>query len=511
MASSSTITNAGVGSGNDFESIISQSVAAKRQQITSRTTTKKAEVEIERDGVNSLKSALKTFEKVCEDMTKDNSMNTHKVTTTLPTDCKVFDLTCKEDCVNTNFDICVTQLASAESMKMSLKNKDSGGTFNNSFAAGSITIDLGKETYTDDKGVEQTRERTFTVDINEGDTIEMVRKRLNENDFDFTCNLITTKDGYSLSFTAGTTGKDTSQIQVSSTTTGEAGEGKDSLSLFNTTALATDADGKATDIDYGNWTHTEGKDCIIKVDGEEVSSHTNTFDKQISGISLTVNRLSETETTTDAEGKAVTGFKSYNVNIDSDYDACASKMQSFVNAFNTLMSSVDKLTKRNTYADGKNKYDGGDLAGDSQAKSIQSTLQNMIVRFNTENAEGKTIFDCGLKYEKDGTLSLDSTKFKDSLKKSFNSVTSMFTGENGLLDKLKEYTKDYTKSAGILDDRADNLKKTIDSWTAKEEKNEKYLEDYENSLRKKYGNLDSLLSGYNTSMSYVSSILSGTM
>ena len=113
--------------------------------------------------------------------------------------------------------------------------------------------------------------------------------------------------------------------------------------------------------------------------------------------------------------------------------------------------------------------------------------------------------------KKDGTLSLDSTKFKDSLKKSFNSVTSMFTGENGLLDKLKEYTKDYTKSAGILDDRADNLKKTIDSWTAKEEKNEKYLEDYENSLRKKYGNLDSLLSGYNTSMSYVSSILSGTM
>ena len=59
--------------------------------------------------------------------------------------------------------------------------------------------------------------------------------------------------------------------------------------------------------------------------------------------------------------------------------------------------------------------------------------------------------------------------------------------------------------------RYDNLKKTIDSWTAKEEKNEKYLEDYENSLRKKYGNLDSLLSGYNTSMSYVSSILSGTM
>lgn len=511
MASSSAITNSGVGSGNNFETIITATLEAKRRSLTTRTTTKKAEVEIERDGVNSLKNALKSFQNTCEEMTKANSMNTHKVTTTLPNDCKVFDITCSEDCVNTNFDICVTQLAAAESLKMSLKNKDNGGTFNNSFAAGKITIDLGKETVKNDKGEEEVRDRTFTVDINEGDTIEMIRKRLNENDFDFSCNLITTAQGYSLSFTSGSTGKDASQIQVTTTTTGDVGDGKDSLSLFNTTTTATDADGKATNIDYGNWTHTEGKDCIIKVDGEEITSKTNTFDKQISGISLTVNRLSETENTVDEDGNTVKGFKSYNVSIDSDYDACASKMQTFVNAFNSLMTTMDKLYKRNTYADGKNKYDGGDLAGDSQTKSIQNALQNLVVRFNTESKDDKgnekTIFDCGLKYEKDGTLTFNQTNFKKALKGSFNSVTSMFTGENGLLDKLKDYVTDFTKSAGLLDERLDNLKENIDQWSAKEESNARYLEDYENQLRKKYGRLDSILSGYNTSMSYVSAIL----
>lgn len=54
------------------------------------------------------------------------------------------------------------------------------------------------------------------------------------------------------------------------------------------------------------------------------------------------------------------------------------------------MSSMDTLYKRNSYSDGENQYDGGDLAGDSQLKSVQNTLQTMVVRFTKENT-GKSI------------------------------------------------------------------------------------------------------------------------
>ena len=167
---------------------------------------------------------------------------------------------------------------------------------------------------------------------------------------------------------------------------------------------------------------------------------------------------------------------------------------------------MDKLYNRNTYTDGKNNYDGGDLAGDSQLKSIQTTLQSMVVRF-TKESTGKTIFDCGLSFNKDGTLSLDSTEFKKSIDNSFNSVVSLFTDDGGLVDQLSDFVDDYTKTGGLLQERLDNVQKEIDSWTQKESDNEEKLEKYEASLRKKYANLDSLMSNYNTSLSYISNIL----
>ena len=130
----------------------------------------------------------------------------------------------------------------------------------------------------------------------------------------------------------------------------------------------------------------------------------------------------------------------------------------------------------------------------------------MVVRF-TKESTGKTIFDCGLTFNKDGTLSLDSTEFKKSIDNSFNSVVSLFTDDGGLVDQLSDFVDDYTKTGGLLQERLDNVQKEIDSWTQKESDNEEKLEKYEASLRQKYANLDSLMSNYNTSLSYISNIL----
>ena len=497
----STITSSGSGSGNDFESIISASVEAKRAQYTKNTTNKKETKQLEKQGVDTFTTALKTFKDKCDELTKDNSMNTHKVTTSQSTDYQAFSVTTKDDCVNTSFELSVEQLAKAESVNQKFTTADG---FSNSFSAGKLTIDLGTETYKDEDGLEQTRERQFTVDINEGDTLELIRKRINKNDYDLNVGLVKTEDGYSLSITSGTTGKDTSQLSISVDSTDT--EGHDSLNVFafdktaDTTANATT--GALESNGNSSWNYNEGKDAIITVDGQKVTSHTNDFDDgQVSGVDITVNKLSERETVGGVEG-----YKTYSVDVTSDVDAAKTKMQGFIDAYNTLMTSMDTLYKRNTYTDGTNNYDGGDLSGDSQLKSIQNTIQSMIVRFEGADS-GKTLFDCGLEYGKDGTLSLDSTKFKDAIKNSFNSVVNLFTGDDGLLDNLSTFVKDYTQTGGLLAERTESIDKEISSWESKEKDNEDALEKYEASLRTKYGNLDSLMSSYNTSLSYISSIL----
>ena len=498
----STVTSAGTGSGNDFESIIAASVEAKRSKYEKRTNQNLALAQASKKGITTLKSKLTDFQNACENLTKENSLNTRKVTTSQSSNYNCFSITTKSDCSNTSFDISVTQLAKAESITQTFKESE---RFTNSFAAGKITIDLGREEYKDDKGQTQTRERTFTVDVQEGDSLELIRKRLNNNDYDVNVSLIKTDDGYSFGVTSGSTGQGSSKIKITTETTGTVDGDHMSLGAFNF-----DPDSEVEG-DVGNrkstssskWSYKEGKDATIYIDGKKVTSKTNEFDEQISGISLVVNQLSET----DENGN--TGYKIYSVDITTDTAAAEQKMQQIVDQYNSLLSALDELSARDTYTDGVNNYDGGDLAGDSQVISIRNALQSMVVRFSDTDS-GKSIFDCGLEFNKDGTLSINSSDFKDAMNNSFNSVVSLFTSEDGLLKQMSDYLEDYTQTGGILDDRKDQYQDEIDSWTQKANDNETKLEAYEAQLRTKYGNLDSLMASYNTSMSYISSILSST-
>ena len=500
----STVTSAGTGSGNDFESIITAYVEAKRSQYKKRTNQNLALAQASKKGITTLKSKLTDFQNACENLTKENSLNTRKVTTSQSSNYNCFSITTKSDCSNTSFDISVTQLAKAESITQTFKESEG---FTNSFAAGKITIDLGPEKYKDDNGQTQTRERTFTVDVQEGDSLELIRKRLNNNDYDVNVSLIKTDDGYSFGVTSGSTGQDSSNIKITTETTGTVDGDHMGLDAFNFNPY-TDVEGDAgskQSVLGSKWNYKEGKDATIYIDGQKVTSKTNEFDEQISGISLVVNQLSEKET--DENGN--TGYKTYSVDITTDTAAAEQKMQQIVDQYNSLLSALDELSARDTYTDGKNNYDGGDLAGDSQVISIRNALQSMVVRFSDTDS-GKSIYDCGLEFNKDGTLSINSSDFKDAMNNSFNSVVSLFTSEDGLLKQMSDYLEDYTQTGGILDDRKDQYQDEIDSWTQKANDNETKLEAYEAQLRTKYGNLDSLMSSYNTSMSYIKSILSST-
>lgn len=500
----STVTSAGTGSGNDFESIITASVEAKRSKYEKRTNQNLALAQASKKGITTLKSKLTDFQNACENLTKENSLNTRKVTTSQSSNYNCFSITTKSDCSNTSFDISVTQLAKAESITQTFKESED---FTNSFAAGKITIDLGPEKYKDDKGQTQTRERTFTVDVQEGDSLELIRKRLNNNDYDVNVSLIKTDDGYSFGVTSGSTGQESSNIKITTETTGTVDGDHMGLDAFNFNPY-TDVEGGAgskKSVLGSKWSYKEGKDATIYIDGQKVTSKTNEFDDQISGISLVVNQLSEKET----DEKGNTGYKTYSVDITTDTAAAEQKMQQIVDQYNSLLSALDELSARDTYTDGVNNYDGGDLAGDSQVISIRNALQSMVVRFSDTDS-GKSIFDCGLEFNKDGTLSINSSDFKDAMNNSFNSVVSLFTSEDGLLKQMSDYLEDYTQTGGILDDRKDQYQDEIDSWTQKANDNETKLEAYEAQLRTKYGNLDSLMASYNTSMSYISSILSST-
>lgn len=499
----SIVTNAGTGSGNDFESIISAMVSSRENLLNKRVTVKKAEIEIEQQGVSTLTSALKSFKSTIDNSKGIDVLNTHKITTSQSSNYTAFSITAKSDCSNTSMSIAVNQLAKAESISTKLaadSTDDEGNTvFNNSFEAGTLTISLGKDS--------SGNERSFDVEISEGDTLELIRRRINtskDNTYGVSCNVIKTSDGYSFSLVAGETGLDSQNLSISvSNTSGSDGKNKlSNLAFDRTNELEKDANNNYVSKSGSNWTYSAGQNAIITVDGNTLESKTNEFKDQVAGVEIVAQRVSETETINGTEGP-----KSYQVDITSDNSAASAKIQSFVNAYNSLMSTLNTLTARNTYTDGKNNYDGGDLAGDSQVKALQNNLISLVTRGSADES-GLDYYSCGLEYNKDGTLSLNTEKFSKALSENLNAVQRLFTDNDGLIDKISDQVYEYTKFGGLLSDRETELKSQSDYWTQKENRNNEILEAYEASLRTKYGNLDSLMASYQTSLSYLSNVIS---
>ncbi|MDT3662390.1 MAG: flagellar filament capping protein FliD [Anaerobiospirillum sp.] len=474
----SMITSAGSASGMDFESIISAMVEAKSASISNTTTTRKAETELELSGVGKLKSALKTFQEAIEALTEGTGFNERKVTTDLTEENQYFTVSTEEDAANGNYNISVDQLAQSEKIAQKF---DTGKTFTAGtlkFTVPGVKDENGNWTK-DEHGVE-IKERTFEIEVEDGDTLDSLRRKINNNDYGVTATILNTKDGQKLVIDSGFSGNDAT-FKIEGT-------------------------GGMTDFNYDSTTNTAGKwdvtqhaqDAVIRVDGEEMRSNTNEFDNAISGLTITANKLSAK----DENGDVITN----SVAITADNDKVTEKMQNFVNAYNTLMSTMDDLYKHNTYTDGENNYDGGELAGDNMLRSLQNQLQNMMSSMGN-GANGMNIYSMGFELESDGTISLDKTEFKEGLTDNFNALVNMLTGDDGLLTRFDETVEEYTKSAGILDKRSETLNMEVDRYEEEENENALYLEEYEENLRQRYAKLDTTIANYNNSLSYLQSAL----
>ncbi len=486
-----SVTSAGAASGIDFESIISASVEAKKASLSSNISSRKAETNLQITGVGLMKSNLSTFKDLLDDMTKKNAFNKRTITTNQSSTDPAFTVSAKDDASNGNYNVTVTQLAQSTSFSQSFEGASQ------KFGAGSLTFSIGSG---DDA-------KSFSIDVGEDDTLSSIRDKINNSSdsFGVTANILTLKDGTAkLVLDSGNTGDKYSNFSITAS-------GDEKLNVFNA-SVSTDADGNVTASDDSSMKLVRsGHDAVIDVDGDTLTSDTNVFDGTIAGIKLTVNKLSDTETITDSDGKTSTGYKSNTLSVSTDKSAIKSMVSNFVETYNSLRTNLDNLSKSNTYTDGVSNDDGGYLAGDSTSRNIKSMLSNTLSSFTTTgDSSGLSIFSLGIKMDNSGNLSIDSTKFDEALDKNYEQVVNAFSSDDGICKKMSDSLELYTKSGGILDMRKDALNATVRNYENRENANATFLEKYEESLRNKYGNLDSLIGNLNTSLSYLNSAISSS-
>lgn len=211
----------------------------------------------------------------------------------------------------------------------------------------------------------------------------------------------------------------------------------------------------------------KGQDAIIHLgssDGPSITNSSNTFEDVIPGVTMTFSEVTE-------DGDSPTTFT-----IAEDTSGSQEKVQTFVDAYNTLVDTVDSLTTSGDGTDGT----AGVFSGDAGLKSLTSRMDDIVHSYY----DGSSIVDYGITLDSDGHLEIDSTQFSDAMAKDPDGLTSIFVGDNSMVAQLDDLMDSYLDTnTGIIEQRQENIQTQQDKISDRSDQlTETYNTNYERYL-----------------------------
>ncbi|AKV07427.1 flagellar hook protein FliD [Pseudomonas fluorescens NCIMB 11764] len=449
----------GINTGDIVKALVNADKAAKQGQIDRGTATNTASI----SGIGSLKSLMAAFTKSMTDLGSKTSPQFPGFAAT-SSDVKIVTATASNSAVGGNYSINVTNLAT--SSKVTSKAFVGGTT--SAITDGTMTIKQGAA--------------TFNLDIKPGATLQSVRDSINADaslkGAGISANIVTDSFGARLVLGSSTTGAN-SDISV----TGIPELAIDGANVVGTTASPMTA---ASAGSIG----ALAVDANFTVDGMALTSKSNTVDKAVSG--LTFNLLAAGSST---------------VTVATNTDGLKASIQKFVDAYNAIANSVTALTKPSLDANGKPTVSAA-LTGDALPRSILSAIRGPL----SETGAGDkltVLAQLGITTnQKTGALDFDSTKFSAAMndKKLGGEVQELFTGSNGLLERMSKAVEPFTETGGILDQRTTSLNKTKTKLASDQDALDRRIETLTAVLTKKYNDMDTLVGKLKATASNITSM-----
>ncbi|MFO0838381.1 MAG: flagellar filament capping protein FliD [Phycisphaerae bacterium] len=167
-----------------------------------------------------------------------------------------------------------------------------------------------------------------------------------------------------------------------------------------------------------------------------VTSSTNTLNDVVPG--LTLNLLG-------------TSTSAVTVTVDRDTDTMFETVNGLVSAFNAVTSRIDELDSYNTSTE-----TAGALFGDAAVRAVEGRL-NRLMNSVLPGGVLRRLSQVGITL-RNGTLSLDETKFRAAYDADPEAVTEFFANDAaGMAKKMQTELKKITDADGLIDRRNDTL------------------------------------------------------
>jgi ABC-type branched-subunit amino acid transport system ATPase component len=270
------ISSAGIGSGLDVKSIISQLMAIE-QQPKDKLAADATKIQTQISEVGKVTSALSTLRDVSYKLSSSSFWNQ----TTATSSSSNITVTSDSTALAGQYSVAVQQLAGSQAVM-------GGTTFASSTAlvgSGTMTIQMGtwgtgQTSFT----ASSTSPSSASITVAATDTVETLRDKINAADIGVSASILSDSTGARLVMRSDSTGAANAfRVTTSGASGGVATMGYDPSSGINS-ATRTQTASNAT----------------ATIDGVSVSSASNTFTNVMSGVSFTANALtSSTNTTTN--------------------------------------------------------------------------------------------------------------------------------------------------------------------------------------------------------------------
>lgn len=249
--------------------------------------------------------------------------------------------------------------------------------------------------------------------------------------------------------------------------------------------------------------------AVALVAGQKLSEAQDAVFTLGAGAGVEIRQASNTYTGIEGltlEFKEVT-TSPFTVTVAKDEAATKANMQGFIDAYNSLVKAIDKLTAAGS-AEGS--VAAGALNGDSGVRGLRNQLNSLL----RSTVNGVSLTDFGISAQRDGTIALDADRFAKKVAANPDALTSLLGKTDtleykrtGVLGSLQTYVGSWTNSStGYLKTRQDGLQKQLTQYTKDQSTIERlYAQAYQRYLTQftTLANLEATMS--NTS-NYLSSM-----
>lgn len=455
-----TITSGGVGSGIDVAGLVSKLVDAEYAPAETRLAVKEAGLQARLSGFGLIKAALDKLKSAVTALGASDLFSINKASSA---DDKMYSATADSTAVAGTYAVEVTALATAQKL--------TSGAFaapTTVVGTGSLTVAIGAKT------------ATLTID-DSNKSLAGIRDAINAargtdgKPLGVTATLVTSTGAVEA---AGT------YLVLTSTTTGAG----------NTISLTqTGGDGGLAAVQYtiggvppNALTQTQAAaNSVVKVDGLTYSSASNTVTGALTGVTL---NLKATTTTSVA------------LSVASDVSGVQPKLQALVDAYNGLVGVIKEQGGYNAAA-----KKGGPLTGDSALRNVMGQLRQALSgQAAVASGLPTAASDIGIGIDAAGKLTLDAAKLNTRLTADPSAVAGVLGGDTGLTKRLSGVLDGYLGATGVLKARTDGIDRQLSDITDRREALLFRTEALQKRYLAQFNALDSLISGLQTTGSYLS-------